>query len=396
MSTQDKLIAKYRKVTTDEQTLMQWAAIEAEPLRKTSFVEGSRRAGIVAENGNPFTQALFSKCSKSLQAKALLVEAHRWGPPTINDGIMDFVYRDARKNELLLEHERKICMQQEFGYTQYIERRTFRRLRYAFYEGNTGEWNVHLRNLDYVPNFIDPFCPKAFDELIPEFKAVHFRQIVNRFIAFDVPELSLKELSGVEDIMRGFLTEQPHVSGALLDLYISRGDVESIKKLAEQSTLFNLEADACVEFLVGNYEIALEAFDAALRALRKRTKKRTDIFQGFPLLLYALLLLKQNNSASYNSLNSIFKKREHRDATYDFFDHFGEMVALGMDCQKQPTLRAPYRHHTERPEFKWNYFQECGSRSGSIRKMNCKSSIRMSRQRLLHLSKKARTGLLQN
>lgn len=351
MSNQKELIAEYLKAPADDKTLLKWAAIEAEPLRKTNFLEGSRRAGIVAENGTPFTQALFSKCSKSLQAKALLVEAHRWGPPTINEGIMDFVYRDARKNALLLEHERKICMQREFGYTQYIERRTFRRLRYAFYEGNTGEWDVHLRNLDYVPNFIDPFCSKAFDELIPEFKAIHFRQMVNRFIAIQNLELSLKELNDVEEMMLGFASEHLMVPPALLDFYVSRGDVESIKKLAEQSSWLHLEASGCAEFLLGNYEFALATFEAALKALRKRTKKRSDIFQGFPLLLYALLLLRQNTTASYDSLNAIFKKRGHRDSDYDFFDHFGEMIALGMDCQKQPTLRAPYRHHTERSEF---------------------------------------------
>ncbi|MDB4413438.1 DEAD/DEAH box helicase [Pirellulaceae bacterium] len=347
---QERLIADYRKAPPEEQAILQWLAIEAEPLYKSSLIKKGTQSGILGTPDRPIEAAALAKLTKTLLAKDLLAEAYRHGPLTCNDGVVDFVYRDARKNERALQYEAKLCDEQEYGYSYYGERGAFRRLRKAFYDGDIQAWNENLGELNHVPTFIDPFCRNAFDELKVEFKAVKFRQIVDRFTAIQNPEISIDDLDFIESAMLDIASEHSMVSGALLDLYVSRGDIKSLKKLAVRASLIQLEINACVEFLIGNYEIAMEGFDTALKALRKRTRKRTAILQGFSLLLYALLLLRQNTSGAHASLTKILKKRQHRDATEDVFDHFGEMVALGMDCQNKPTAQVPHFFLRERSE----------------------------------------------
>jgi superfamily II DNA or RNA helicase len=97
----------------------------------------------------------------------------------------------------------------------------------------------------------------------------------------------------------------PEMGEAWVHLRVARGDLKGLRELAEANRPYSPLAAGCLAFLTAQYEPAEAMFQELTSQLRKQPGKRNAVLEPLPGLMYALLLLRKNDSKSRATLKSL-------------------------------------------------------------------------------------------
>lgn len=313
---QKRLIGLYAKLEPTIQEIVQVAAVSG-PMGRTDLFALAAQAGVREENGR---QPKFNKTNrdtiKTVIGSGILefAETSKSGPVQVAALLDDYLFRQALASGLAdrvngqIESKGK-CRN---GFRRYIEQEDVGRiLRLAFYRGDRKEWNEFAKSYSVRPYLLDPFCQKTFDSLPAQFQAEFFKHAAMQLV--NLGDTRRCEFAArATDILDGIPELTDDVIAAATDLLTAQGKIDELKKLAARVKT-HPEIEGCTAFLRGDFPTARQQFETADLQQRKRTKKRSTNLSGFPMVLYAILLLKENTAQSQKHLKQILKVIENWD-----------------------------------------------------------------------------------
>ena len=308
----------YQTLAPFEKSLLQLVSIIYEPVNRITLVNCLRRARITGPQGEWLTSATISPFIQKLQALDLLDKDCR-----CPDSLVEPVSRSAVEEG----NFRKLseAVQDEIPFSQYQSKWPQRCLR-AMREYRIGLYNsdmVHLENMQLI------LCKQCKDEVLRSFPAVRFCNnpfdpgwlsslapssqfyLLSQMMNYSLHYLSLLD-NGFSYLRSGKTLqtippeERLPFHRLLGSLLLWRGNLEEVKELVlnNSESFVASGMTGCIEFMLGNNELALQLFEGDLQQLQKIGSRRRMFFPGISGLFFILALLK---TGDVNFLNRIRK-----------------------------------------------------------------------------------------
>lgn len=309
---QQRLIRLYEELDPTIKEIVQVAAV-SEPLARTNLFDLAVNAGVRHEDGRlPKYQNDRDAINAAIDSGVLeYVATSNTGPIQPAVLIDDYVFREGFASGLagrvlkVIESDPR----RRFRFRYDInEHEIVREMRFAFYGGDWNKWEELVRCYSFRPYLLDPFCRKTFESLPHQFRVDFFTHVARQLVNFGDSRRS--DLAAcATDVVDGMQKLSDDVIVAATDLLTAQGNINELEKLAARVET-RPEIEACAAFLRGDFEIALQQFEAADRQQRKRTKKRSPNLPHFPMVLYGILLLRENSAQSQQHAKRIIKAIE--------------------------------------------------------------------------------------
>lgn len=304
---QKKLVRKYEKLSPASKNVLQLMSVVYKPVNRTEVVSLAAKAGIKDKNGKALVYKTFKQQLDSLIQCGVIHFHFRNGPVVVDEYLLDCVFQDAFLSENYQSFKQAIEEQKLFDDYRTRDIARLGKIRDAFYEGDLRAWSELTSTTRKYPVLLSPFRIESFDRLHPAFQAIFATKKFHDLAVGFEPDLDPGQLNYLIESVKNAEDESQPTVGILLDIYIAQGNLEALKQLHQQHTNHS-EVLAAIEFLHGDYESSFAHFEAGLKKLRKRTKKRNVVFAHMPTLLYGALLLRQNTSASLKELERVLKQ----------------------------------------------------------------------------------------
>lgn len=315
---QKKLIETYEGLEPLEKSILQLLIVLFEPINRTEFVSLIAKAGIRGDKGKALTYSALRPKFEAWKKLGLIESSTVKGRIFLGSPLQDYVFQDAFYSE---NYNRfKDAVASRYPYRSYRGRDYWdlTELREAFFKGDEETWNRLFSRASSLPVLLDPFRAEAFARLPEVSKLIFARWEIYEAIAGRETGLDAKAYAILAETLEGSAGQDVVHLEALLDLYIARGDIEGIKSLQSRAPQ-RAEISAVLAFLKGDYETSSTHFEAGLKQLRRRTRRRTAVFEHFPTFFYAALLLKQGTTDSLKKLKSAISQIDKWDNGFRLF-----------------------------------------------------------------------------
>ncbi len=309
---QQRLIGLYEKLDPPIRMIVQVAAV-ADPLARTNLFELAEKAGVRHEDGTALTYKNDGDAINAAINAGVLeyVSNSKTGPVQVAVLLQDLVFRQAFSSGLAERVKQHVDGQRrKYGYRSYggygvNENEAVRNMRFAFYGDDWRLWQELVRGYSFRPYLLDPFCQRSFASLSPGFQAEFFNRCALQLV--NLGDSRRCEFAAcASELLDGMKSLSDHVIDAATDLFTAQGNIDGLRKLAARVGT-NPEIEGCAAFLSGDFSTARSQFESADQQRRKLTKKRTTSLSGFPMVLYAILLLKENSAQSQGHVKQIIK-----------------------------------------------------------------------------------------
>ncbi|MFO1371517.1 MAG: DEAD/DEAH box helicase [Candidatus Competibacteraceae bacterium] len=306
-----QLIGAYEALTPLEQAVMQLLSVIYETTTKTSLAECLRRCNIALFKVKGFPQPGLGPLLDKLASKKLVSKANnRLGcHPLLSEEMTRRAVQAERFEDMAKTVQEAIKISgwnTDYPYF-YTYHQALRELRIAFYRGNIERVRLILNLcIKQFPNdfyqqspwlriFDNPFSADRLralpDELLGDALAVIFTSAVRAFEpeheVLALAEALLAENRCVE-ILRYYLTEH----------YLLRGEPAQARQyLSPNDSDYSRALRGWLAFLNGMDEEAIQHYEAALKLLQQRTRKRKVFFNHMAGIFFILALLARNTNA---------------------------------------------------------------------------------------------------
>jgi SNF2 family DNA or RNA helicase len=305
-----ELLQHYNKLTSFEQTLLQFQSIVYEPAHTTLIVNCLRKLDIRSPRGNRPTAANLNHYFTKFQEVGLLTD-ERQCPPRL----VEKLSRISVENGSFATYAKVIRKEApvSYYYGKWTTRcwRAMREMRIGIY---TQDFDVIDDALEFLsgqcrdilsplPPTVQvttgPFDPIWFRSLAPSFQFFLLDKILRYELATlnSYPEILtyLQEETGLEDLSQD---EKLPFQRILFSQYIFRGRLAEAKKLVEENSdsFIGTGAAGTLAFLSGHPNLTTELFEHDLDFLRDLTGSDKAAFFGPTGLFHALATL-QNDQA---------------------------------------------------------------------------------------------------
>ncbi|MCA9185491.1 MAG: DEAD/DEAH box helicase, partial [Planctomycetales bacterium] len=342
---QQRLIALYEQLAPVVRELVQVAAV-SDTLARTNLIELAGRAGVRHDNGSElkYTHDVGAIDAAINTGVLEYVAKSKTGPVRVAILLQDLAFRHAFASGLAERVKQQIDRQQRStvrlrGYG-INEDEAAREMRFAFYGNDWKQWRELVRRYSFRPYLLDPFCQDSFANLSAEFQAEFFNRSAMQLV--NVGDGRRCEFatcaSDLVDIIKNLSDD---VITSATDLLTAQGNIDGLRKLASRVGS-HPEINGCVAFLGGDLATARAEFESADLQQRKRTRKRSTNLSGFPMVLYAVLLLKENSAQSQAHVKQIIKTIEQWDSMWHLASvPLKKALAHQINPMKQGSLDLP-------------------------------------------------------
>jgi superfamily II DNA or RNA helicase len=336
---QQQLIGLYRKLDPTIQEIVQVAAV-CDPMARTNLFTLAVKAGVRHEDGSvPNYKNDRDAINAAIESGILEYVANsKTGPVQPAVLLDDYVFRQAFASGFAERVKKQIESQQTRRYSYGInEHEGVRKMRFAFYGDNWKAWQELVRLYSFRPYLLDPFCQRTFESLSPKFQAEFFTRSAMQVVNFGDSRRS--ELAAcTSDLIDGMKNLPDDVIVATIDLLTAQGNISELEKLAVR-VVTHPEIEGCAAFLRGDLATARQQFEAADQQQRKRTRKRSTNLPHLPMVLYAILLLKENSAQSQKHVKQIIKTMDKWDSVWHLVSiPFEKALAHQVNPLKQTSL----------------------------------------------------------
>lgn len=333
---QQRLIKAYEKLAPAIREIIQVAAV-TEPLARTNLVRLAVQVGIRHEDGRvPDYKNDRDAINAAIDAGVLeYVSKSKTGsvqPAVLLD---DCVFRQAFSSGLAERVKDRVERQpnrRRYSYSYYVDENTIvRDMRFAFYGDDWKTWTELASRNSFRPYLLDPFCLKTFESVSPRFQADFFNRGAMQVVNF--ADSRRCDFSSCASMLIDSMTRLPDdVLAAATNLLTAQGNIAALEKLAARVKTHS-EIEGCSTFLKGDFVAARRHFESADQQQRKRTKKRTTNLSQVPMVLYAILLLKEDSAQSLKHARQIIGTINKRD---DVWHLTGIPLEKALDHQANP------------------------------------------------------------
>lgn len=331
---QRRLIGIYEQLAPAIREIVQVASA-AEPLARTNLVRLAVKAGVRHEDGSvPSYKNDCDAINASIDA-GILEYISKSGPVQPAVLLHDYVFRQAFESGLAERVKKQT--ESEPKHRRYSDRysvaesKIVRDMRFAFYSNDWNVWKELNRQYSFRPYLLDPFCQKTFDSLLPEFQADFFNRCAVQLVNLtDSRRWNFSE--SVSSLLDGMEKPADDVIISATNLLTAQGNIAALEELATRVKA-PAEIEGCIAFLKGDFALARKHFEAADQRQRKRTKKRTTNLSQVPMVLYAILLLKENSAQSLKQARQIIKTIKNSD---DIWHMTGIPLERSLEHQTNP------------------------------------------------------------
>ncbi len=333
---QQKLIGIYERLKPVIKEIVQVASV-TEPLARTKLFTLASKAGVRREDGSIPSYKNERDAINAAIAAGVLEHASKMGPVQPAVLLHDHVFRQAFTSGLAARVKEQIESQSKnrrYSYNFYSDEDEIARdMRFAFYGNDWKTWKELIDNYSFRPYVLDPFCQETFENLSPQLQADFFNRSALQLVNFsDSRRSEFSALaSSLLDRMKKLAND---VAESATNLLTTRGDIAALEKLKTRVKAPS-EIDGCVTFLKGDYAAAQSHFQTADQQQRKRTKKRTTNLSQIPMVLYAILLLKENSAQSLKHAKQIIRTISNRQ---DVWHITGIPLEVCLDHQTNPLI----------------------------------------------------------
>ena len=336
---QQRLIGIYEKLAPAIREIVQVASV-TEPLARTNLFNLAVKVGVRHRDGSvPNYRDDRDAINATIDAGILeYASKSKTGPVQPAVLLEDYVFRQAFADGLAARVKNQIESQpkhRRYSYSYYVdESKIVSDMRFAFYSGDWKAWKELTRQYSFRPYLLDPFCQNTFDSLSPEFQADFFNRGAMQLVNFaDSRRCDFSASAG--ELMDGMKKLADSVIVSATNLLTAQGNTTALEKLATRVKA-PPEIEGCVSFLKGDPAAAQKHFEAADQQQRRRTKKRTTNLSDVSMVLYAILLLKENSAQSLKHARQIIKTINKRQ---DIWHIVGIALEKCLEHQTNP-LRA--------------------------------------------------------
>ncbi|MCA9148061.1 MAG: DEAD/DEAH box helicase [Planctomycetales bacterium] len=339
---QQQLIESYEKIDPSIRQLVQLPVAD-EPMSRSKLFELASRVGAKHADGRALTyKSDASAIDAAIKAGVLECEGYsKSGRIHVAGALQDYVFRDAfatgiaqRVKGYYDDLQKKSGSRFSYGFRfGWNEDKILRNMRFAFYANDWEEWKNLTNQHPCRPCMLDPFCQSTYDTLSPQLQEDFFKHC-----AMTLVNDASSRLGQISALATDLLDKMPKPSGTFIaaatDLLTAQGNVAALRRLAARFET-HPEILGCAAFLVGDYATAHAQFEAADQRQRKTSKKRSTNLSGFPMLLYGILLLKENSAKSQVHLKQIIKTMKKWD---DDWYEVSLPLEVALSHQINPTL----------------------------------------------------------
>ncbi len=305
-----ELLQHYNKLSSFEQTLLQFQSIVYEPAHTTLIVNCLRKLDIRSPRGNRPTAANLNHYFAKFQEVGLLTD-ERQCPPALVEKLSRIAVEEGTFPTYAKVIRKEAPVSYYYGKWTTRCWRAMREIRIGIYTQNfdiiddalefiSGQCRDILSPLPpTVQITTNPFDPVWFRSLAPSFQFFLLDTILRYELATlnSYPEILtyLQEETGIEDLSSD---EKLPFQRILFSQYLFRGRLADAKQLVEQNSesFIGTGAAGTLAFLSGNAELSTKLFNNDLDFLRDLTGSEKAAFFGPNGLFHALACLQLDQS----------------------------------------------------------------------------------------------------
>ncbi len=296
----DNLCARYARLDAKSRHVLQLCALSDETLNRQDLAALSRKSGWTDTNGKRLAKTGIGPIVTKLLGQRFLVQGS-YSSVRVNPGVQDLAVQDSIRGDWFQTLSEVVVNEAASGY--YRLDRPARDLRIAFYRGEVNTFRSYLRgkNCDRNIRLLDPFSRDIFDRLDPLLREMYLADVVPRIITN--PDGNGEVLAAFDELIDSPTSPDNDFLAAWLDLAVTRGDLQSLGRLDNQTGHKLNEVAGCTALLRGDFEQA-EVCLGTLMPGGKRKSKLAAIGH-LPALLYLLLLFKRGSADALTEARSI-------------------------------------------------------------------------------------------
>ncbi|WP_089946371.1 DEAD/DEAH box helicase [Candidatus Entotheonella palauensis] len=316
MSKSQSAIQTYAGLSPMARHLLQLCAVYFEGMNRTGLVKLSNQVGWTDASGKPLVfKQVKSDIDKLVDAR-LLVQTGRSADLDVNPELKDFVVQEAIREGQFEAYAKQVeadpTGRNSLFYLYTHGSRKIRDMRIAFYRNDVERFNqlnklkpIALVGPGETLGALQPFHSDMFDRLDPELQGRFL--VENALAAIVSGEGTAEALQTLESFVGHQRRPEERLVMSLLDVYVARGDLQGLLRLAEQTGGELTEIAGCEAFLRGDYERAESHFEAALTRLRKKSRKRRLALRHMAGLFHVCLLIRKNSPAERKRATSMLQ-----------------------------------------------------------------------------------------
>lgn len=345
-----QLRRKYEKLSPEGKHLVQLAAVYYETLNRTDLVRLSNKVGWKTDDGNSLAYKAVREELKRMIDQNLL-ELENGSRLTVHPKLVDFAAQEAIRAGDFEQLANGIArLRQKYrSYTSYHGRELSRSdastLRIAFYQSDLESLKenqpprIDLRLIG--PNstslgVLSPFDQQIFSGLAHELQERYLIEATTWTLASGSGSQEALDVA-VEFTQSSQKTPQRLVACAT-DILMARGDLAGLAQLDKHTKGRYAEIQGCRDVLSGDYAGATEAFEAAVKRIRRTSRKRNVAIEYLPGLLHLSLMLRDNSPESRKAAISAMRCID--ESWEEGFRQVSALFSEGFTYQKSPGDRA--------------------------------------------------------
>ncbi len=302
----DDLCTLYPRLDAKSRHILQLCALSDTDLNGNNLAVLSRKSGWINAKKQQLSKASIDQVIKKLVRQEFLVST-AYSSVRANPDVQDLAIQDSIRDEWFETLSEIVVNEGPRHY--YGVDRSSRDLRIAFYRGEVEAVRTFMRgkSRDQDVRVLYPFNRDIFDGLDPLLRQMYLADVVPRIIMN--PAGGKEVLVAFDEMLDEMLKDPAALNkefdflAAWLDLAVSRGDLDSLERLDQQTGKKLHEVAGCIALLRGDFEQA-EASLGAVMPGRKRKSKLTAIGH-LPALLYLQLLFKKKSAEALAEARSI-------------------------------------------------------------------------------------------
>ncbi|MFT5082324.1 MAG: superfamily II DNA or RNA helicase [Lentisphaeria bacterium] len=326
-------------LTQDEQRILWVFAMLYEPTTLTKMQNLLAKLGWMSTSGA--TDSMTRLVQDRFIKQKLLV--YFGGRLTCNRALTEILARQAQDKGVVL---------QIVEAAQQVEpKKTYFNHHHKYHPMGNAMMVRHLREALYLRRDIEPsrhlnparlsdeeYYAKLFDICFSPFDSQWFltlsEDLRDAIIVYGMRRNTEQAVANIvfahlEELWRSRHLSAPALRNCLAERYLAKGRLEEVNALLPHDQHWQtLSCQATLKSLQGDYDAALPLFDAALKTLRKVSKKRTALLPGFGGFCFLLALLQSEDQAHQALLKTMCKAAERRQHYDNDEEYYAVMSAL--------------------------------------------------------------------
>jgi len=323
----NKLLAIFNVLSNDEQDILLALAVIYAPIGQTNFQELLKAAAV-------FEASTILSINKSFREKfqrsgLIVISQEGW---QCHSNIVEPLMRIAVNKPWFARLAQQLMASKDnFAYyykESIIVQNRIKKIRLFLYQGDEAEFAAHIAQFqaDYPQYVIDTIDRLFFKDFaadwfaaLPEaiqFLALRYYLNSNRWYLNDVT----LQYQLLEQLFGAVKAADPDIVHTVIEQRLLRGKVDNAEEwIINDPSAEGLKLLATLRFLQNRYDEALELFNAALKASKKSSGKRSITIRGLHGYFFSLCLLRTRSAGNIQLLKqhlAITLKQGGQDAFY--------------------------------------------------------------------------------